>query len=90
MLRHIYVTEATALQAAKAAWEKLQRGVAEFSIMQDHGRPEIFPELPAKVTGFKSAIDGCAWLVSKATHSIDDGGFTTAIELEMRLEDLSQ
>ncbi|MDC7707728.1 hypothetical protein [Vogesella indigofera] len=88
VLRHIYATEATALQAAKAAWEKIQRGVAEFSITLDHGRPEIFPELPAKVSGFKPAIDGCAWLISKATHIITDGGFTTAIELEMRLEDL--
>lgn len=88
VLRHIYATEATALQAAKAAWEKIQRGVAEFSIALDHGRPEIFPELPAKVSGFKPAIDSCAWLISKATHSITDGGFTTGIELEMRLEDL--
>lgn len=88
VLRHIYATEATALQAAKAAWEKIQRGVAEFNITLDHGRPEIFPELPAKVSGFKPAIDGCAWLISKATHSITDSGFTTAIELEMRLEDL--
>lgn len=88
VLRHIYATETTALQAAKSAWEKLQRGVAEFSITLDHGRPEIFPELPAKVTGFKPAIDGCAWLISKATHSITDRGFTTGVELEMRLEDL--
>lgn len=89
VLRHIYATETTALQAAKAAWEKIQRGVAEFSITLDHGRPEIFPELPAKVSGFKPAIDSCAWLISKSTHSITDSGFTTAIELEMKLEDLS-
>lgn len=88
VLRHIYATEATALQAAKAAWEKLQRGVAEFSITLDHGRPEIFPELPAKVTGFKPAIDSCGWLISKVTHTIADSGFVTALELEMRLEDL--
>jgi phage protein D len=37
-VRHIYATEATALQGAKAAWEKLQRGVAEFSITLEHGR----------------------------------------------------
>jgi len=88
VLRHIYATEATALQASKAAWEKIQRGVAEFSITLDHGRPEIVPELPAKVSGFKPAIDGCAWLISKATHCIADSGFTTALELEMKLENL--
>ncbi|TCP13784.1 hypothetical protein EV683_10529 [Crenobacter luteus] len=90
VLRHIYATEATALQAAKAAWEKLQRGVAEFSITLAHGRPEIFPELPAKVAGFKPAIDSCDWLISKATHCITGSGFTTALELEMKLEDVKQ
>lgn len=88
VLRHIYVTEATALQAAKAAWEKLQRGVAEFSITLEHWRPEIFPELPSKVRGFKPAIDSCAWLISKATHCVTDSGATTALEFEMKLEDL--
>lgn len=94
VLRHIYASEATALQGAKAAWQKLQhgaawRGVAEFSITLAHGQPEIFPELPAKASGFKPTIDGSTWLISKATHNIADGGFTTAIELEMRLEDLA-
>lgn len=90
VLRHIYATEVTALQGAKSAWEKLQRGVAEFSIMLEHGRPEIFTELPALVRGFKPAIDSCGWVISKVTHSLSDGGFTTALELEMQLEDLQK
>ncbi|MCG9079933.1 contractile injection system protein, VgrG/Pvc8 family [Laribacter hongkongensis] len=59
VLRHIYASETTAIQAAKAAWEKIQRGVAEFSITLAHGRPELFPELPARVEGVKPSIDGC-------------------------------
>ncbi|MBN3005597.1 phage late control D family protein [Chromobacterium alkanivorans] len=88
VLRHIYASEATALQGAKAAWEKLQRGVAEFSIVLATGRPELFPELPAKVQGFKPIIDACGWIISKVTHTLNDSGYTTALEFEMKLEDL--
>jgi len=88
VLRHVYASEATALQAAKAAWEKIQRGVAEFSITLAEGRPELFPELPASVQGFKPLIDACAWTLTKVTHSISNSGYTTALELEMRLEDI--
>jgi len=90
VLRHVYASEATALQGAKAAWEKIQRGVAEFSITLAVGRPELFPELPASVQGFKPLIDACAWTLTKVTHSISNSGYTTALELEMRLEDLQE
>ncbi|WP_137936094.1 phage late control D family protein [Chitinivorax sp. B] len=86
VLRHIYATEATALQGAKAAWQKLQRGVAEFSLTLAEGRPELFPELPAQVVGFKPEMDACGWIVSKVTHQISHAGFTSTVELEMRLE----
>lgn len=88
VLRHIYASEATALQGAKAAWEKMQRGVATFSIVLATGRPELFPELPARVVGFKPIIDACGWIISKVTHTLNDSGYTTALEFEMRLEDL--
>ncbi len=86
VLRHIYVSEATALQGAKAAWQKLQRGVAEFSITLAEGRPELFPELPAQVQGFKPVIDATGWVLKKVTHQLGDGGYTTALELETRLD----
>lgn len=88
VLRHIYASEGTALQAAKAAWEKIQRGVAEFSIVLAEGRPELFPELPARVQGFKPLIDACGWTVGKVTHTLGDDGYITSLELEMKLEDL--
>lgn len=88
VLRHIYASEGTALQGAKSAWEKLQRGVAEFSITLAHGRPELFPELPAQVEGFKPSIDGHDWVVSRACHTLDDSGLITRIELEMKLDDM--
>ncbi|WP_247877803.1 phage late control D family protein [Chromobacterium haemolyticum] len=86
VLRHIYASEASALQGAKAAWEKLQRGAAEFSINLAYGRPELFAELPAKVQGFKPAIDATDWVINKITHTLNDGGYTCQLELEMKLE----
>ncbi|UGA38161.1 hypothetical protein JOS77_30540 [Chromobacterium haemolyticum] len=84
--RHIYASEASALQGAKAAWEKLQRGAAEFSINLAYGRPELFPELPAQVQGFKPAIDATEWVINKITHTLNDGGYTCQLELEMKLQ----
>lgn len=86
VLRHVYVSEATALQGAKAAWQNLQRGVAEFSITLAEGRPELFPELPAQVQGFKPVIDATTWVLKKVTHQLGDGGYTSQLELEMKLE----
>ena len=50
-LRHLYASEARALNAARAAWEKLQRGLASFEITLASGRPELMPELPVTVQG---------------------------------------
>lgn len=88
VLRHIYATEHTALQAAKAAWEKIQRGMAEFGITLARGVPELMSEQPVVVQGFKPALDSCGWLIDKIEHSIEDGGYTCRLDLEMKLEDL--
>ncbi len=40
-LRYIYATQKYAERAAKTAWQRLQRGVAEFSITLAMGRPEL-------------------------------------------------
>lgn len=84
-LTTIYATKAQAMRAAQAKWDKLQRGVAEFSIMLATGREDIYPEMPVRVSGFKSVIDEQAWIISKLTHNLTKGGFTTAVELEVML-----
>jgi len=83
-LRHVYANKTNALRAARAEWRKIQRGVASFSIVLALGRPEIFPDLPAIVSGFKPAIDNTGWIVTKATHSLDDNGIGTALEFEIK------
>lgn len=56
-LTTIYATKAQAMRAAQAKWDKLQRGVAEFSISLAIGRADLFPETPIAVKGFKRVID---------------------------------
>lgn len=83
-----YSSRFYAERRAKAEWERIQRGVASFSIQLAKGRADLFPELPVKVTGFKQQIDDAEWIITTVTNSINDSGFTTALELEVKIEDL--
>ncbi|MBC3211932.1 phage late control D family protein [Serratia fonticola] len=87
-LTTIYATKTQAMRAAKAKWDKLQRGVAEFSLNLAMGRADLYPETPVAVRGFKRVIDEQAWIITKVAHSLSDGGYTTALELEVRLSDV--
>jgi hypothetical protein len=85
----VYATQKAAMRAAQAKWEKLQRGVAEFSLSLAMGRAELVPETPIRVKGFKQVIDAQPWIVSKVVHNLGNNGFTTAVELEVLLSDVS-
>ena len=89
LLRHIYATRYSAERGAKTAFDAMQRGVATFEIVLAHGRPELMPELPVVVNGFKQQINAAPWLLGSITHSIGDSGFTTRVELEVSVEDLA-
>lgn len=85
-LRHTYATQQTALNACKRHFEKLQRGVATFSLNLAEGNAELIPEVTVSVVGFKTEIDSNAWIVTQVTHSLSaDSGFTTAIECELKV-----
>lgn len=85
-LRHTYATQQTALNACKRHFEKLQRGVATFSLNLAEGNAELIPEVTVSVVGFKAEIDSNAWIVTQVTHSLSaDSGFTTAIECELKV-----
>ncbi|HHK9764360.1 TPA: phage late control D family protein, partial [Klebsiella quasipneumoniae subsp. similipneumoniae] len=87
-LTTVYASKAQAMRAAQAKWDKLQRGVAEFSITLAIGRADLYPETPVRVMGFKRVIDEQSWLISKVTHSLNGNGYTTSLELEVRLSDV--
>ncbi|ORJ21638.1 hypothetical protein BS639_09075 [Rouxiella silvae] len=85
VMRKTFKTERAAKRAAAAKWRELQRGAAEFSITLARGREDLYPELHANVSGFKPIIDQADWVIHRVTHSIDDSGFLTVLELEVRL-----
>ncbi|CAM3933041.1 phage late control D family protein [Rahnella bruchi] len=88
-LTTVYATQKAAMRAAQAKWDKLQRGVAQFSISLARGRADLFPETPLAVSGFKAVIDAQPWIISKVTHSLNNGGYATGLELEVLLSDVS-
>ncbi|CRG48534.1 phage late control D family protein [Yersinia wautersii] len=88
ILRTTYASKNNAQRAAKSNWERIQRGVAKFSIQLAKGRADLYPEVPVKVFGFKKQIDEADWTLLTVTHSLSDDGFTTALELEVKIDDL--
>lgn len=82
-LRHVYKSEASAITGAKAAFDKMKRGVASFSLTLAYGRPELIPEMPAVLAGFKGQIDSSKWIVTQVTHNLNDSGYTSNVEFEL-------
>lgn len=90
VLSRTYANKSNAERAAKTKWERLQRGVATFSIQLADGRPDLYTEMPVRVSGFKQPIDDAEWIITALTHSISsDAGFTTSIDLEVKIDDVS-
>jgi len=87
-LTTVYASKEQAMRAAQARWDMLQRGAAEFSITLALGRADLFPETPMRVSGFKRVIDDQLWLISKVTHNLNNNGYTTGLELEVKLTDV--
>ncbi|WP_288504676.1 phage late control D family protein [uncultured Pseudomonas sp.] len=89
-LRHTYADELSALRAARAEWNRLQRGTATLTYQLALCRPELMPELTYTLQGVKAEIDAIIWYGGNVQHSLTaDGGYTTRLELEAKLpEDL--
>ncbi|EBW2495902.1 phage late control D family protein [Salmonella enterica subsp. enterica serovar Bredeney] len=89
VLNRTYANRSNAERTAKMQWERLQRGVASFSLQLAEGRAELYTEMPVKVTGFKQPIDDAEWTITTLTHSVSpDNGFTTSMELEVKIDGL--
>ncbi|CAM7789482.1 hypothetical protein ESCOMM206M_04135 [Escherichia coli] len=83
-----YANRSNAERAAKMQWERLQRGVASFSLQLAEGRADLYTEMPVKVSGFKQPIDDAEWTITTLTHTVSpDNGFTTSLELEVKIDD---
>lgn len=78
----LVLNRANAERAAKMQWERLQRGVASFSLQLAESRADLYTERPVKVSGFKQPIDEAEWTITTLTHTVSvDSGFTTNIFL---------
>ncbi|XEO65288.1 contractile injection system protein, VgrG/Pvc8 family [Klebsiella aerogenes] len=87
VLNRTYANRANAEWAAKMQWERLQRGVASFSLQLAEGRADLYTEMPVKVSGFKQPIDEAEWTITTLTHTVSaDSGFTTSIEFEVKID----
>lgn len=81
-LKDTYGSEADALAAARAEMGRIERGRATMELTLALGQPELMPQTPLRLRGFKPQIDDTPWLVVKITHTLEDGGFTSRLELE--------
>lgn len=86
-LRHTYSDQASALEAARAEWARLQRGSASLSYTLAHGRPELTPELTYTLTGIKPEIAAIKWLGGNVQHAFTPDAYTTSLDLESHLPD---
>ncbi|SFB30389.1 phage late control D family protein [Azotobacter beijerinckii] len=89
-LRHVYTDQASALNAARAEWSRLQRGTATLSYTLAKGRPDLIPELTYSLTGIKAEIAAITWLGSHVAHSFTADAYTTSLELESKLPDADE
>jgi phage protein D len=85
-LRHTYSDRQSALRAARAEFNRLQRGSATLSYTLALGRPELIPELTYTLQGVKPDIDDIIWYGGNVQHSLSaDSGYTVSLELESKL-----
>lgn len=85
-LRHTYSDRQSALRAARAEFNRLQRGSATLSYTLALGRPELTPELTYTLQGVKPDIDDIIWYGGNVQHSLSaDSGYTVSLELESKL-----
>lgn len=81
-LRKVYHSEADARRAAEARAQAARRAEAEFSTTLALGRPDLYPERPVALIGFKPPIDARRWLIAELTHTLDERGLATGLKLE--------
>lgn len=87
VIAHVYASEQSARRAARARLAKGRRSSSTFSIALGYALPELMPELPVTVTGFKEEIDSAEWLIVSVNFKGDNGGLACGLELELKEDD---
>lgn len=83
-LPDIYAKKDEAEKAAKAEWQRIERGSASLKLSLAVGKIELMPQSMVRVTGFKDQINATTWLAVRVAHSLTKGsGLITNVELEV-------
>jgi uncharacterized protein len=82
-LGRVFHSESAAKRAAEAEKGRMKRAGATFDWDMPLGRPDVSPERPVHVRGFRPEVDGLEWIVAEVTHTLDaGGGLSTQLKLE--------
>lgn len=84
-LRQTYPTEIEATEAASAEWQRIQRGRHTFSLNLSEGRPELIPETPVILSGWKEDLIDFEWVVGDVKHSLNGRGLRVNLDLETKV-----
>ncbi|MCV6588319.1 MAG: contractile injection system protein, VgrG/Pvc8 family [Marinobacterium sp.] len=90
LLRNTYPTEADAKEAdakeaAQAELQRINRQQAQFSLLLAKGRPNLYPETPIKLQGWKAPIDANNWVTKRVVHQMNNSGYSSRVEMETLL-----
>ena len=85
-LRHTYSDRQSALRAARAEYNRLQRASTTLSYTLAKARPDLIPELTYTLEGIKEDIAAIIWYGGNVQHSLNaDSGYTMSLELESKI-----
>lgn len=85
--RDVHRDKTTAELAANAEYNRCKRTAQKLTYTLAFGDPTLIPEQEFEFIGLKPEIDDIIWLGTNVTHSLNDNGFTTSVELEVQLPD---
>ena len=86
-IRYVHRDKTTAELAANAEYNRCKRTAQKLTYTLAFGDPTLIPEQEFEFIGLKPEIDEIVWLGTNVTHSLNDNGFTTSVELEVQLPD---
>jgi Bacteriophage probable baseplate hub protein len=79
-----YPTQQEAKTAAQGGLTRTTRGKAQINLKLAIGNPALITETPVTLTGYKQQIDTQNWIVKQVTHTLNDSGLTSSLQLENR------
>ncbi|OTG65915.1 contractile injection system protein, VgrG/Pvc8 family [Acinetobacter silvestris] len=86
-IRYVHRDKTTAELSANAEYNRCKRTAQKLTYTFAKGYPKLIPELEFEFLGLKPEIDDIIWLGTNITHTLNDSGFITSVELEVQLPD---